>query len=106
MAGMAYRRVLELAVQDKGPELKGTLEKRINKLAAENVLTPAIAEWAHSIRDLGNEAAHDDAVPSEEDIVDLAAFTRVVLEYLYTMPAKVARRANPPVQEADPTEAT
>jgi hypothetical protein len=101
-AGMAFRRVLELTMKDKGPDLKGTLEKRINKLADQGKLTPDIAEWAHSIRVLGNEAAHDEDEPTEDDITDLAAFTRVTLEYLYTMPAKVARRSSriePPVND-------
>lgn len=92
-AGMTYRRVLELTLKDKDPDQKGTLEKRIDKLAEDNRLTPEIASWAHSIRDLGNESAHDVDEPSEDDIKDLAAFTRVVLEYLYTMPAKVMQRA-------------
>jgi len=93
-AGMAYRRVLELTLKDKAPDLKGTLEKRIDKLADGGRLTPDIKDWAHNIRDLGNEATHDEDEPTEDDIADMAAFTRVVLEYLYTMPAKVARRAS------------
>lgn len=96
-AGMTYRRVLELTLKDKAPEQKGTLEKRIDKLAADNRLTPEIATWAHSIRDLGNESAHDEAEPTADDIKDLAAFTRIVLEYLYTMPAKVNERAGVPL---------
>lgn len=97
-AGMAYRRALELTLKDKAPTLRGTLEKRIDALADGGKLTPDMAEWAHSIRTLGNEATHDEDVPTAEDITDLAAFTRIVLEYIYTMPAKVARRAAPPVQ--------
>lgn len=92
-AGMAYRRTLELTLKDKAPHLNGTLEKRINTLAADGKLTQDIADWAHSIRTLGNEATHDEDEPTDENVADLAAFTRVVLEYLYTMPAKVGRRA-------------
>jgi hypothetical protein len=90
---MAFRRALELALKDKAPELKGTLQKRIDALAKETKLTPDLATWAHSVRELGNEAAHDEPEPTDEDVADLGAFTRVVLEYLYTMPAKVQRRA-------------
>jgi len=93
-AGMAYRRVLELTLKDKAATLKGTLEKRIDRLADEGRLTLDIKDWAHNIRDLGNEATHDEDEPTDDDIADMAAFTRVVLEYLYSMPAKVARRAN------------
>lgn len=95
-AGMAYRRVLELTMKDKGPTLKGSLKDRIDKLADAGKLTPDIKDWAHSIRDLGNDATHEETEPSPDDIADLAAFTRVTLEYLYTMPAKVARRSEPP----------
>ena len=96
-AGMAYRRSLELSLKDIAPSLKGTLERRIDKLALDHRLTPDLATWAHSVRELGNEAAHEDAEPTKEDTEDLAAFTRVVLEYLYTMPAKVlARRGTEP----------
>lgn len=100
-AGMAYRRALELAVKDRGPELKGTLQKRIDGLAAAGKLTLDLKTWAHSVRELGNEATHDEPEPSEADIDDLGAFTRVVLEYLYTMPAKVKRRATIVVPEAE-----
>lgn len=91
-AGMAYRRSLELGLKDIDPALKGTLEKRIDDLAEKGRLTADLAEWAHSVRELGNEATHDTPEPTKEDVEDLASFTRVVLEYLYTMPAKVRAR--------------
>ena len=96
---MAYRRSLELALKDIDAELKGTLEKRIDKLAEKGRLTVDLAEWAHSVRELGNEATHDTPEPPKEDVDDLAAFTRIVLEYLYTMPAKVRARAAEPIIE-------
>lgn len=83
-------------MKDKAPDLSGTLAKRIDKLAETGGLTPDVATWAHSIREMGNEAAHEEHEPSAEDIEDLAAFTKVVLEYLYTMPEKVRRRAGLP----------
>lgn len=90
-AGMSYRRSIELALKDIGPETSGTFYQRINTLAGHGKLTPALAEWAHSVRELGNEAAHDGDEPSKSDTDDLGAFSRVLLEYLYTMPAKVRR---------------
>lgn len=105
-AGMAYRRSLELALKDIAPALSGMLKKRIDALSKAGTLTPDIAEWAHSVRELGNEATHDEEVPTDEDIADLAAITRVILEYLYTMPAKVARRTNPPAVTSDETPST
>lgn len=43
-AGMAYRRSLELTLKDKAPDLKGTLEKRINRLADDGRLTKDMAD--------------------------------------------------------------
>ncbi|MEO1169113.1 MAG: DUF4145 domain-containing protein [Pseudomonadota bacterium] len=101
-AGMAYRRSLELALKDVAPELGGMLKTRIDKLSKDGRLTPDLKDWAHSVRDLGNEAAHEESQPTGVDIQDLAAFTRVVLEYLYTMPAKVTRRAGGAEVEEEP----
>ncbi|MFX4083667.1 DUF4145 domain-containing protein [Sphingobium yanoikuyae] len=92
-AGMTYRRCLELAMKDRAPDLSGSLARRIDKLAEAGGLTSDVAEWAHSIREIGNEAAHDEHEPNPDDIEDLAAFTKIVLEYLYTMPEKVRRRS-------------
>ena len=44
----------------------------------------------------------DERIPSKEDIDDLAAITRVILEYLFTMPAKVAKRPQKPIQKVVP----
>ena len=107
-AGMAYRRSLELAVQALDPNAKGTLAKRIDDLAANGKLTGEVRTWAHSIRTLGNEAAHDEAEPSAEDIEDLSEFARVVLEYLYTLPERVKKHtrpaASPPSSPAKPPD--
>lgn len=97
---MTYRRALELALKEKAPDLSGTFYKRIEAMSADGRLTKDVAEWAHAVRILGNDAAHEDVEPSADDIVDLAAFTRVVLEYLYTMPTKVLRRSSDPAANA------
>lgn len=91
-AGMVYRRTLEIALKDIDPEGKGMLKARIDSLTKSGKLNEEMSKWAHSVRDLGNEASHDEPEPSKEDINDLAAFVTITLEYLYTMPAKVARR--------------
>ena len=99
-AGMTYRRVLELTIKEKYPSGSGTLAKRIRDYAESGGLTASMREWADTVRVIGNESAHDEAEPGKEDIDDLAAFSRVMLEYLYTMPAKVAARSGqaPPTQ--------
>ncbi|WP_418610197.1 DUF4145 domain-containing protein [Gluconobacter cerinus] len=92
-AGMTYRRALEMATKDKARDLpeRKILAQRIELLAKENRLTPALADWANHIKDLGNEAAHDEDEPTEADINALAALTRMTLIYLYEMPERVRR---------------
>lgn len=99
-AGMAYRRSLELAVQDLDVAGSGSLKQRIDRLGAQGKITGEVLIWAHSIRTLGNEAAHDEAEPTAADIEDLSEFARVVLEYLYTLPERVKKHAPPPPSPA------
>ncbi|MFT8326723.1 DUF4145 domain-containing protein [Gluconobacter oxydans] len=92
-AGMTYRRALEMATKDKARDLpaRKILAQRIELLAKENRLTPALADWANHIKDLGNEAAHEEDEPTAADINALAALTRMTLIYLYEMPERVRR---------------
>lgn len=92
MSGMAYRKALELAVKDQGQPGRDDLYARINKLP----VTQQLKDWAHAVRMLGNDAAHDPVEPSDEELDDLAAFTRVFLEYVYSLPMKVTRRSTAP----------
>jgi len=85
-----FRRALELGLKDLATDVEAwKLEKRIDKLADQNMLTPAIRDWAHHLRMDGNAALHED-----EATVDFAAemqeLTRFVLTYLYTLPKQVA----------------
>lgn len=87
------RRTLEAAIQDHG-ETNGWLATRIKNLADKGKITPSLADWAHHIRELGNEAAHDLApLPEGKDGLSrarsLVEFTRLVLMYLYTLPGMV-----------------
>jgi Domain of unknown function (DUF4145) len=45
----------------------------------------------HYIRLLGNEAAHDEKEPEQQEIDDLANLTRMTLVYLFEMPERVRR---------------
>lgn len=91
-AGMAYRRALELAMKDRAPTLEGSLARRIDEFARQGSITVDVAQWAHLVRQLGNEAVHDEGEPTDDDVADLGAFTRVMLEYLFTLPERVKRR--------------
>ena len=81
-----FRKALDVALKDKFPEIEGTLNQRIKEAKKQQRLTPELAEWSHQIRLDGNEATHGEEPFSQEDAQRLAAFTRLLLLYLYTLP--------------------
>lgn len=101
----SYRRCMEIALKQFAPDVEAwKLEKRIDKLAAENRITPAIQQWAHELRLDGNEALHGDEDATEEMVDQMHHLTYFLLTYLYTLPNQIeevrARRAAAePVQE-------
>lgn len=90
----AFRRALELALKDLSPDIDAwKLEKRIDRMAAEGKLTPALKEWAHQLRLDGNVAVHEDDATLDE-AKQIESLTRFVLMYLFTLPESV-RLARP-----------
>ncbi|WP_258959370.1 DUF4145 domain-containing protein [Burkholderia cepacia] len=88
-AAQTFRHVLELALKTLSPEIEAwRLDRRIDALAAKHLITPAIQEWAHQIRHLGNEATHSE-LATREQAVQMERFTRYVLLYLYTLPKEI-----------------
>jgi hypothetical protein len=92
LAAMGYRRALEVALKAIAPDLKGQLGPRIDQLAKQNILTPAMKEWADDTRILGNEATHDPPEPTPENVEQLFLFVESLLEYLFTLPERVRLR--------------
>ena len=103
-AGMMFRKTLDTGLKAKFPDIKGTLEKRIDKAAELRGLTPDLAEWAHRIRLDGNDAAHEEEPSEEEDASRLCAFTKMVLLYLFTLPGMLKKARGEAEEEtgADP----
>lgn len=91
-SSMMSRKVLEVAVKKLAVESKGNLYQRIEKLAEKSVITPELKEWAHIIRDDGNEAAHEEEPVTPEFATDLLSFAEMFLMYTFTMPGMVASR--------------
>ena len=89
-AGVMYRKTLDRVVHGFGKGTSGTLASRIDKVLEERQLTDPLSKWAHAIRELGNEAAHDTF--TEEECAELHAFTEMLLTYLYTLPAMLEAR--------------
>lgn len=97
-AGTMYRKALDVGLKKIAPDATGMLSTRIKKLAADGKLTPDIAAWAGEIRDLGNEAAHEERPPTREELIDLRNICDMVMRYLFTLPALVKDRRTAPAK--------
>lgn len=91
-AGTMFRKSLDTALKRLDPNGKGTLEKRIDNLPAETGVTPAMKTWAHEIRHLGNDAAHEEDPFTEAEARSLQAFTELFLTYVFTLPGMLEAR--------------
>ena len=71
-----------------------TLKDEIDDLAAKHVIPPALQDWAHELRDGGNLVAHPEPgkTVDMQDAEDLIALAESIFDYLYVIPAEVARR--------------
>ena len=76
-------------------ELKsGTLNERIDKAAADHLITKDMAEWAHDVRLDANDSRHVDeaaAPPTTEDAKRVVSFAETLTEILFVLPARVRR---------------
>lgn len=85
-----YRRTMELALKAFAPDIEAwKLEKRIDKLASEGLITSDIQTWAHELRLDGNEALHGDEDATEEMTEQMHHLTHFLLVYLYTLPGQI-----------------
>lgn len=81
---------MELALKEFAPDVDAwKIEKRIDKLAAEHRITPAIQQWAHDLRLDGNEAVHGDEDATQEITDQMHHLTYFLLTYLYTLPKQI-----------------
>lgn len=74
--------------------VEGTLYHRIDRAAAERVITADMAEWAHEVRLDANAQRHvdlDEPLPTDEDAVRALEFAIALAEYLFVLPARVKR---------------
>ncbi len=93
-AGMMFRKVLQRATSAIGPasaDFKNKrLEKRIDVLAEQHKLTPAMGELAHLIRIEGNRATHEEeGVWTKEEAGQIQSFSELFLLYTFTLPERV-----------------
>jgi hypothetical protein len=91
-SGTMYRKALDIGLRKIDPSASGMLGPRIKKLAAAGKLTDDIAIWSDNIRDVGNDAAHEESALTRPELIALRSFSEMVLRYLFTLPAMVKKR--------------
>jgi len=72
----------------------GSLYARIEKAAADHVLTSEMAPWAHAVRLDANDQRHADEaalLPTTEDAKRVLEFALALGEYLFVLPSRIAR---------------
>ncbi len=68
------------------------LKQEIDDLAEKGILPNIMKDWAHTVRELGNESAHpqlDQEPTSAQDAKDIVGFMDYLFEYLYTLPKQI-----------------
>lgn len=90
LAGGGLRAVVEAICLDKKIE-DGTLQKKIEELAKQDLLTRTQAGLLHEERYLGNAALHELATPSAQDIEDGLKIVEGLINTIYILPSSGKR---------------
>ena len=72
----------------------GSLYSRIDKAAADHLITKDMADWAHDVRLEANGQRHADqtfAIPTTDDADRVLDFAKALAEFLFVLPARVAK---------------
>jgi hypothetical protein len=85
------RKALEAICQLKGAS-GGSLYDRLAALRQLGFIDARLLEWAHAIRLVGNDAAHDtDADVQKDDARDVLDLTEAILLYVFSLSARFSR---------------
>jgi hypothetical protein len=100
---IAFRRTLELICKDKDAEKthrnKHPKDKRkiipladlLKVLEQENILPKTLSSSSWVVRELGNDAAHDESEVPEYHMKEIASIVETIIHYFYELPAKIKR---------------
>ncbi len=94
-AGAMFRKALDVSLRTLNPGAKGTIYERIESLPEGAGVTKAMKDWAHAVRRLGADAAHDEDPFTKEETEDLEYFTDAFLTYAFSLPALVRSHQKP-----------
>ncbi|MCE9636436.1 MAG: DUF4145 domain-containing protein [Planctomycetes bacterium] len=90
-AAVMARSGLQLALR-RSNAVGSSLKKGIEDVASKGLLPPVMREWADTVRELGNDAAHPapgQSPTDPQDARDIVRFLDYVLEYLYSLPDQI-----------------
>jgi hypothetical protein len=83
---------IDSMLKSKGLE-EGSLYSRIDKAAAQHIITDDVAKWAHQVRLVANGERHADetaTMPTTKDALLAYEFAESLGEILFVLPAKVS----------------
>jgi hypothetical protein len=84
---------VDAMLKEKGLK-DGSLYNRIEQAAANHLITPGMAEWAHEVRLDANDQRHADEnapLPTSDDAQRIVEFASALAEFLFVLPARVQR---------------
>ncbi|HBO3781259.1 TPA: DUF4145 domain-containing protein [Pseudomonas aeruginosa] len=90
-AALMARSSLQVSLREQNA-VGANLKQEIDDLAKKGVLPKIMQDWAHSVRELGNDSAHpkvDQPPTSPQDAKDIISFMDYLFEYLYTLPKRI-----------------
>lgn len=91
---------VDAMLKEKGLK-EGNLFGRIKLAAEKQLITEEMAAWAHEIRLDANDQRHSDeaaALPNEADAQKAIDFATALAQFLFVLPARVARGRGKPIQ--------
>ena len=84
---------VDAMLKEKGLK-QGSLSERIDKAAAQGLITQEMAMWAHDVRLDANDERHADenaSLPTEQDAKRCIEFTKALGMFLFMLPLMVER---------------
>jgi hypothetical protein len=85
LAGIGIRAIVETVCIDKSA-VGEDLKEKIDDLATKGVVTPEGAKFLHSLRFMGNEAAHEVRAHPEDDLMTALHVVEYLLKGAYILP--------------------
>jgi hypothetical protein len=92
-AVMLTASAVDAMLKEKGYK-EGSLYSRIDKAAAEHIITQEMAAWAHEIRLEANDQRHADEsadLPTSTEASKVIEFVNALAQFLFVLPARVDR---------------